>query len=103
MWKIGANPVAGLHEVNRIIGVFFDARGDRKDVRVEDDVLGGQADFINEQSIGALADFLLPRCGICLAGFVEGHDDNCGAVATAKFGVFAELSLPFLQADGVND
>jgi hypothetical protein len=36
--------------------VLLDARRDREDVGVEDDVLGREADLAREQAIGALAD-----------------------------------------------
>ena len=83
--------------------MFLDARRDREDVRIENDVLGRQANFINEQAIGALTDFLLARGRVGLSRFIESHDHDCRAMATAEFGVLAKLGLAFLEADRVHN
>ena len=38
----------------RVVVVLLDAGGDREDVRVEDDVLGREADLVDEEVVGAL-------------------------------------------------
>ena len=40
--------------------------------------------FINEQAIGALTDFLLARGRVGLSRFIESHDHDCSAMATAR-------------------
>ena len=94
---------AGIDEVDGVVVVFLDAGGDGEDVRVEDDVFRREADFVDQDIVGAFADFLLARFGIGLAGLVEGHHHHGGAVALAQFGVMDELLDAFLHADGVDD
>ena len=40
----------------RVVVVLLDAGGDREDVRIEDDVLGREADLLGQELVGALAD-----------------------------------------------
>ena len=75
------DPRDGLDERLGEVGVLLHARGDREDVRVEDDVLGREADLVHEQPVGALADLHLAVGRIRLTLLVEGHDDDPGAVA----------------------
>ncbi len=83
--------------------MLFDTGGDREDVRVEDDVFRREADFIDQDVVGAFADLFLARFGVGLAGFVEGHHHHGGTVAFAQLGVMDELLDAFLHADGVDD
>src|SRR5690625_6760403 len=57
----------------------------------------------HQQSVAALADFVLARRGVGLALLVEGHDDDCGAIALAEAGLVQEVLLAVLEADGVDD
>ena len=61
--------------------VLLDPGRDGEDVRVEDDVLGREADLVDEQPVRALADRDLALDRLRLALLVEGHDDDAGAVA----------------------
>ena len=83
--------------------MLFDTGGDREDVRVEDDVFRREAHFIDQDVVGAFADFFLARFGVGLAGFVERHHHHRCAVALAQLGVMNELLHAFLHADGVDD
>ena len=74
--------------------MLLDAGGDREDVRVEDDVLGREADLLGQELVGAGADLDLARLGVGLALLVEGHDDDGGAVGAAEAGVVQEASSP---------
>ena len=42
-----------LDEVDGVVVVLLDAGGDREDVRVEDDVLGREADLLGQDAVGA--------------------------------------------------
>ncbi len=44
-----------------------------EDVRVEDDVFGREADLVDQDVVGALADLDLAVVGVGLALLVEGH------------------------------
>ena len=71
----------GLDEVDRVVVVLLDAGGDGEDVRVEDDVLGREADLLGQQPVGARADLDLALDGVGLAVLVEGHHHHGRAVA----------------------
>src|SRR5690554_3097733 len=95
------NPAGGIDEVYRVVVVLFDAGGNGKDVRVEDDVGRVEADA-NQHIVGALTDFGFAFEGVGLAIFVKGHDHNRGAVAHAVLCPLDELFFAFFQADGVH-
>ena len=101
--QVGADPARRLDEIDAVVAVFVYAGGDGKDVRVENDVLGGKARARCQQLIGALADLGLARKGVGLALFVKGHHDHRGAVAPAQFGLAQELGFTLLHADGIDD
>jgi hypothetical protein len=94
--------LARLDEVDAVIVMLLDARRHREHIRIEDDVLGREADP-DEQLIRPLAnlDFALFRIG--LADLVERHDDYRGAVRHAFARMAEELFLAFLHADRVDD
>ena len=70
-----------LDERLREVVVLLDAGRDGEHVRVEDDVLGREADLLDEQRVRALADLDLALDGVGLALLVERHHDDAGAVA----------------------
>ncbi len=59
-------PAGGVDEVDRVVVVLLDARRDREDVGIEDDVLGREADLARQQVVRALADLdlALERVGL---------------------------------------
>ena len=97
------DPGAGLDEVDAVGGVLLDARGKREAVRVEDDVLGREADLFGQDAIGASADLLAALEVVGLPLLVEGHHDDSGPVLAAQPGFADELLLALLQGDGVDD
>ena len=78
--EVGLDPARGVDEVDGVVVVLLHAGGDGEDVGIEDDVFGREADFVDEDAVGALADADLVFVGCGLALFVEGHDDDGGAV-----------------------
>ena len=94
---------AGFDEGHGIAVVFLDAGGDREHVGIEDDVLGREADLFGQQPVGARADLDLAFDGIGLALFVEGHDDDRGAVAPHQPRLAQELGFAFLHRDRIDD
>ncbi len=101
--QVGLDPARGVDEVDRVVVVLLHAGGDGEDVGVEDDVFGREADLVDEDSVGALADADLFFVGRGLALFVEGHHDDCRAVFQHRCGVLAELLFAFFQRDRVDD
>jgi hypothetical protein len=88
---------AGLDEGEAIAVVLLHAGGNGEDIRVEDDVLGREAHFVDEDVVGALADrdLALDRVGLPL--LVKGHHHHRGAIAAHDAGVIDERLLAFLQ------
>ena len=86
----------------RIVVMLLDAGGDGKDVRIEDDVLGREADLLGQEIVGAFADVEFALADLGLALFVEGHHHHGGAVASHFARVIEERPLAFLQADGID-
>ena len=64
-----------------VVVVLLDAGGDGEDIGIEDDILGREADLVDQHAVSPLADLDLcaPGCGNGLAGFVEGHDHHGGS------------------------
>ena len=75
-----------LDEIDAVIVVFLDARGDREHIGIENDVFGRKADA-DKQLVGPLADLDLALPGIGLTLLVEGHDHHRRAVIHAFSGV----------------
>ncbi|MNJ38566.1 hypothetical protein D3C77_334150 [compost metagenome] len=92
-----------LDEVDGVVVVLLDPRRHGEDVGVEDDVLGREADLVDEDVVGAGADLDLARGGVGLAHLVKGHDHHGGAVAQALDGVVAEGVFALLHRDRVDD
>jgi hypothetical protein len=97
------DPARALDEVDAVRRVLLDARADSEDVGVEDDVLGREADLVDQDPVGALADLLSALEVVGLAVLVEGHDDHGRAVLAAEAGLLAELVLALLHGDRVDD
>ena len=97
------DPASCLDEVDRVVVVFFDAGGDGENVRVEDDVFGRKADLVDQDAVGARADFNLALIGVSLAFFVESHHHRGGAIAAHQLGLAFELGLAFLHRNRVDD
>ena len=101
--QVGANPARGLDEIDRVVVVLLDAGGDREDVGIEDDVLGGEADLFGQDAIGAGADFDPALVAGGLAFLVEGHHHGRRAVPADELRVMLELRLALLERDAVDD
>ncbi len=83
----------GIDEVDGVVVVLLHSGGDRQNVRVEDDVFRREADFVDKQIVGSLADsdFVVFVRGLAL--FVECHHDGGGAVLANQPGATQELLL----------
>ena len=92
-----------LDEINRVVVVLVDARGDGEDVRVEDDVLGREADLFGEQLVGPSADAHLFAGDGGLALFVESHYHNCRLILSTEPSPAQEFRFAILEADRVDN
>ncbi len=92
-----------LEEVDGVGIVLLDARRDRQDVRVEDDVLGRETHVLGEDPVRPPRDRDLPLDRRRLPLLVERHHDHGRAVAADEPGVGPEHVLALLEAEGVDD
>ena len=92
-----------LDEVEAVPVVLLHAGGDGEDVRVDDDVVGREADLVDEEVVGPPGDVDLALDGVGLADLVEGHHDHGGAVVEADARLLEELVDTFLHRDRVDD
>jgi len=92
-----------LDEVDGVVVVLLDPCRHGEDVGIEDDVLGREADLIDQNVVGAGADLYLARGGVGLPHLVKGHDHHGGAVAQALDRVVAEGVFSLLHRDRVDD
>ena len=102
-WQVLLDPGAGLDEVDPVRRVLLDTGRQREAVRVEDDVLGGEADLFGQDPVGAPADLLAALQVVGLALLVEGHHDDGRAVLAAQPCLADELLLALLHGDRVDD
>ena len=92
----------GFEVVTGVVVMFLEARGDRENVRIEDDVLRRDLGHLGKQAIGALAYAHLSFYCVGLSLLIEGHHDHghpylSGEACMAQEGLFS-----FLQADRVD-
>ena len=74
-----------------------DARGDGKNIRVENNVAGRKANLLRENIVGAFANFDFALEGVGLTLLVKRHDDRSRAIAHDFSRVFDELRFAFLE------
>ena len=96
------DPARGLDEIDSVVVVLLDAGGHGEDVRIENDVFRREADFLDEDLVGAAADFFAALEVVRLTLFVEGHDNHGRAVTHDLTGLFLEFLLPLFERDGVH-
>ena len=100
--QLGLDAARGIDIGAGVVVMLLDAGGDGEDVRIEDDVLGREADLLGQEIVGALADLEFALGRFRLALLVEGHDHDGGAVAADFARMLEERPLAFLQADGID-
>src|SRR5690606_39223530 len=101
--EVVANPGHGLDEVHGVVVVFLNTGGHGKDVGIENDVFRRETDLIDQNIVGAGANFVFTRCCICLTLFVKRHHDYGRAIAAAQFGVLDKFVYAFLHGNRVDD
>ena len=97
------DPTRGVNKVHRIVVVFFNACGNRKNIGIENDVFRWEVNFIDQDAVGALTNFFLACKRIGLAFFIKRHHHSCGAIALDQSSLALELFHAFFHADGVDD
>src|SRR5690606_9286527 len=56
MGQVSLYPAGRFDEIDRVIVVLFQARGNGEDVGIENDVFGGEPDLVHQDAVAALAD-----------------------------------------------
>ncbi len=92
-----------LDEVDGVVIVLFYARGDCKNVGVEDNILRSEAHFLGENAVGTLTNFHFAFRGIGLALLVKSHDDGSCAVTPYELSLLNEGLLAFFHGNGIHD
>ena len=93
----------GFEEVEAVAVVLVDASGDGKDVGVDDDVVGREADLVDQQVVCPPGDRHLALDRVGLADFVEGHHDHRCAIVEARASLGQERLFALLHRDRVDD
>ncbi len=101
--KICPNPARRFDEGKAVIAVFLDAGRDRKDIGIENDVLGREGEAPDQDVVGAFADRGLALDGVGLALLVERHHHHGRAVPPHDLRLPHELRLALLERDRVHD
>src|ERR1700722_15598851 len=101
--QVGFDPARGIDVVDRVIVVLLHARGNGQDIWIEDDVFRREADLINQNPVGALADTNLFRISCRLTLFVESHHDDSSAIFQDGRRMLAERLFPFFQRNRIYD
>lgn len=86
--------LAGVDEVDAVVVVLLEPRGDGEDVGVEDDVLGREAHLVHQDVVRALADLdLLREEGGRGRGEEEGRERWSHTDASANVYPYLHLSI----------
>ena len=102
MGQASANGPRRLDEIDTVIIVFLDARRDRENIGVEDDVFRRKAHLFDQHLVGARADLDLAREGVGLPLFIKGHDHDGGAIAADNARLLDEFRLALLERNGIH-
>ena len=95
--------VAGrLDKLHGVVVVFIDARGNRENIGIEDNVVGVEIQLTHQQVVTAFADFLAPLQVVGLAVLVKRHDHDGGTIALAQPGLGEKLFLTGFEADRIH-
>ena len=102
MRQVRPDPARRLDEIEAVGRVLLEPGRDGEDVRVEDDVLGRQADRVHQGVVATPEDLGAPLERIGLTLLVEGHHHDRCAVAAGEARLPDELRLAFLERDRVH-
>ena len=101
--KIFPDPSGSFYKVYGVIVMLFDSCSHRKHIRVENNIMRIESNFINQQTICTFAHFYLAGSSIRLSFFIKSHHDSCRSILLDDPGMLQKYFLPFLQRDRVYD
>ncbi|CCJ86418.1 hypothetical protein BN133_2795 [Cronobacter dublinensis 582] len=101
--QLAFNVFTRADKILRIVVVLVDARCDRENVRVEDNIFRREAHLFSENFVRPAANVDFALAGVSLAHFVKRHHHDCRAVAAHQFCVMYERFDALFHRNGVND
>ena len=101
MGQMTLDVTGGFDKVHRVIVVLFNTGGHGKNIRVENNVLGWEADLVHQDAVGPFTDLDFAIPGVGLTNFIKSHDNNRSTVAANQFSLLTKLFLTLFEADGV--
>ena len=99
MWAVLGYVATGFDEIERVVIVFFDPRGNGKDVGVKHNILRRKSDGLCQDLVGALADFQFTGPGISLTGVIKSHHHNSKSVLPNFACLLNENGFAFFQGN----
>ena len=81
--------------------MFFNAGGNRQNIRIKNNIFGCKAHFIDQDSVAARADLKFALGTVRLAALVKRHHDHGGAEALNHPRLGNKFFRTFLQADRI--
>ena len=97
------DPTRGVDEIDRVVVVLFNARGNGKNIGVKNDVFRCKAHLIHQDAVRAFADFNFSFVSVGLTFFIERHHHRRCTVTFDQFGLALEFVYAFFHADRVDN
>ena len=101
--EIRFDPPRGFNKSDRVFVMLLNACGDRKNIRVKNDILWRESDLVNKSAVGALTNFgfSFERVGLTL--LVKRHHDRGRPIGHDQSGLCLEFFRPLFEADRIHD
>ncbi len=95
--------MAGIYEILAVQVVFFNSRGDSKNIWIKYNVFRCKANGVHKNFIRTRTYLFLAGKRVCLTLFIKCHDNNSGAVASADSCLFYKLGFPGFKRNRIDD
>ena len=102
MRQIALDGARRLDEIDAVVFVFLNTCRHGENIGIEDNILRREADGFGQDFIGACRNLDFARQRVGLSGFIKGHHDDSGAVATHFLRVVDEFFFAFLERDRIH-
>ena len=97
------DPTRGFNEIDGVVVVFFNARGNGKNVGVKNDVFGWEVHLIDQYAVCAFANFNFALVGIGLAFFIKSHDHRSRTISLDELRLLLKAFHALFHADGIDN
>ena len=102
-WKLCADSFSGLDKINCVIIMLFNACGYRKNIRVKNNILWRETNFINQYAVRARANFKFSIRGVSLTLLIKSHDNNGCSIPQTQFRMLNKLILSLFERNRIHD